>query len=78
MEYADSREQFNLLSGEIILCDEVIVAEATNQAQSVLKHYAHMLIHGVLHLQGYDHQNNADAEQMETLEAQILQSLTIE
>lgn len=75
LEYASSRDNFNFLSGELILCDEVIVSEANQQGKSIAAHYAHMIIHGVLHLQGYDHQNDHDAEEMEQLEIEILQTL---
>lgn len=75
LEYPDAREQFNLLSGELILCDEVILQEAHAQSKSTLEHYAHMLIHGLLHLQGYDHQSDHEAEEMELLERQIMQNL---
>ena len=75
LEYASSRTEFNLLSGELILCDEVIVAEAQAQSKTTLAHYAHMLVHGMLHLQGYDHQEAAGAEAMELLESNILATL---
>lgn len=75
LEYAASREQFALLSGELILCDEVIVREAQEQGKPVLAHYAHMIIHGMLHLQGYDHLDELEANQMETLEINLLQQL---
>lgn len=75
LEYPEAREQFNFLSGELILCDEVIQAEAAAQGKSTLEHYAHMVIHGVLHLQGYDHQIDEEAEAMELLERQIMHNL---
>jgi probable rRNA maturation factor len=75
LEYPEAREQFNFLSGELILCDEVIQVEAAAQGKSILEHYAHMIIHGVLHLQGYDHQIDEEAETMELLERQIMHNL---
>ncbi len=75
LEYAASREQFALLSGELILCDEVIIREAQEQGKPVLAHYAHMIIHGMLHLQGYDHLDEQEANQMEALEINLLQQL---
>ena len=75
LEYPEAREQFNFLSGELILCDEVIQAEASAQGKSTLEHYAHMIISGVLHLQGYDHQIDEEAEAMELLERQIMHNL---
>lgn len=61
-----------LLVGEIILCDAVIVDEALAQHKTILEHYAHMLIHGMLHLQGFDHENEKDAMIMEGLEIDIM------
>lgn len=75
LEYAASREQLALLSGELILCDDVIVREAQEQGKPIIAHYAHMIIHGMLHLQGYDHLDDADANQMEVLEINLLQQL---
>lgn len=75
LEYAASREQFALLSGELILCNEVIVREAQEQGKPILAHYAHMIIHGMLHLQGYDHVDEQEANHMEALEINLLQQL---
>lgn len=75
LEYADTRESFNMLTGELVLADEVIVQEANEQGKSTEAHYAHMLVHGMLHLQGYDHLDDTEAEEMEALEVEILQSL---
>jgi probable rRNA maturation factor len=75
LEYSETRDDFKILTGELILCDSVIVTEALEQNKAILAHYAHMIIHGMLHLQGYDHQNDKDAAQMEAHEISILQSL---
>lgn len=75
LEYPQSRNEFNFLTGELILADDIIVSEALQQGKSIESHYAHMIVHGVLHLQGYDHQEEDEAEIMENLEIQILQSL---
>lgn len=75
LEYADSRDELNFLSGELILCDEVIITEAKAQHKEVIAHYAHMLIHGMLHLQGYDHIIESEAKKMEQLEIIILTQL---
>jgi len=64
-------DEFNLL-GDVIICHSVIVKEAGEQAKSVIDHYAHMVVHGILHLCGYDHDDDVSAEQMEALETQIL------
>jgi probable rRNA maturation factor len=58
--------------GDIVVCAPVVSEEAAQQGKSLGDHWAHMLVHGVLHLLGYDHENNADADQMERLEAAIL------
>ncbi len=75
LEYADTRESFNLLSGELYLCDEVIVAEASAAQKTIQAHYAHMIIHGILHLQGYDHQVEDEAQEMEAVECELLTKL---
>lgn len=63
------------LTGDIVLCAPVISQEAQAQQKPLLAHYAHLTVHGVLHLQGYDHIEEADAVQMEHLETQILARL---
>lgn len=64
-----------LLMGDIILCASVVAREAQAQQKSLESHFAHLTIHGVLHLQGYEHEIDAQAEFMEFMEAQILQRL---
>ena len=61
-----------LLLGDIVLCAPVVVAEAAAQAKPVDDHWAHMVVHGVLHLAGYDHIDAAGASAMEQLEKHIL------
>lgn len=63
------------LMGDIVLCAPVIAQEATEQGKMLEAHYAHLTVHGVLHLQGHDHENDADAEAMEQLETQIVTNL---
>jgi probable rRNA maturation factor len=63
------------LAGDIVLCAPVIAKEAHAQRKPVDAHYAHLVVHGMLHLQGYDHETNDDAEVMETLEAEIVMKL---
>ena len=63
------------LLGDIVLCAPVIKQEAEQQSRSEVSHWAHMVVHGMLHLQGYDHIENHDAEQMEQLEIEILSQL---
>lgn len=58
--------------GDLLICAPVVTAEASEQGKSTISHWAHMVIHGMLHLQGYDHQSDVQAEEMERLERQIL------
>ncbi len=58
--------------GDIVICAPIIEAEAGAQNKSVRAHWAHMLVHGVLHLKGYDHLLAGAAQEMESLEARIL------
>ena len=61
-----------LLMGDIVLCAPVVAREAEAQQKPLLAHYAHLTVHGVLHLQGYDHETDAEAAQMENLETEII------
>jgi probable rRNA maturation factor len=63
------------LLGDIVICSAVVAREAAEQDKGEQQHWAHMLVHGCLHLLGYDHIDAADAEQMESLETTILQAL---
>lgn len=63
------------LMGDIIICAPVVLAEAIAQNITVEAHYAHLIVHGVLHLHGYDHEVEAQAELMESLEISILAKL---
>lgn len=61
--------------GDLVICAPVVTAEAEEQGKPVISHWAHMTVHGMLHLQGYDHQTDAQAEEMEQLERQIMSDL---
>ncbi|HSW92799.1 MAG TPA: rRNA maturation RNase YbeY [Gammaproteobacteria bacterium] len=61
--------------GDIVICAEVIEEEANQQQKSVESHWAHMVVHGTLHLLGYDHEKNDDAEIMEAEEIRFLSLL---
>lgn len=61
--------------GDIVVCTPVIHAEAKEQGKPVKAHWAHMCVHGALHLLGYDHIDDAEAEEMEALEVEILGGL---
>lgn len=65
------------LIGDLIICAPVIASEAQAQGKQRRDHYAHMTVHGVLHLLGHDHQTDTDAEKMEALEMRILAALGI-
>ena len=63
------------LIGDIVICAPVVLKEANEQNKTLNAHWAHMIIHGVLHLLGYDHQDDEQANVMETLETEIMQGL---
>ncbi|MGH8743547.1 MAG: rRNA maturation RNase YbeY [Burkholderiales bacterium] len=60
------------LSGDIALCAPVVARAARERGKNLQAHYAHLVVHGVLHLQGYSHERKTEAEVMEKLEAQII------
>jgi probable rRNA maturation factor len=70
------REKSALL-GELALCPAVIAREAREQRKVPRDHFAHLTVHGVLHLLGYDHENERDAKKMEAIERRVLAGLGI-
>jgi len=62
-----------ILLGDLIICAPVIQREANQQNKNAIAHWAHMVVHGCLHLLGYDHIKDQDAEHMEALETQLLE-----
>lgn len=75
---ADIPEEVDLnLLGDIVICLDVVLEEARESNKSALEHFAHMVVHGVLHLCGYDHIHDAEAKEMEALEVDILKDLQI-
>jgi probable rRNA maturation factor len=64
--------KYEKMRGDIVLCHPVIRREARAQGKSVAAHYAHLVVHGCLHLRGYDHEKKRDAARMEAREARIL------
>ena len=74
-EPADQALSGALPLGDLILCAEVIQKEATDQAKTLNAHYAHLACHGLLHLLGYDHAGDDEADEMEALEIQLLDRL---
>lgn len=65
----------NTLAADIVFCLPVVQKEAKNQNKILKAHLAHLIVHGCLHAQGYDHELDKDAKKMESLEIQILQKL---
>lgn len=63
------------LLGDLIICRQVVEQEAIEQEKALLAHWAHMVVHGSLHLLGYDHIVDDEAEEMESIETEIMQSL---
>jgi len=63
--------------GDIVIARETVEREAAEEDKSFDDHLSHLVVHGLLHLMGYDHQNDDEAEQMEALERKILASLGI-
>lgn len=61
--------------GDLVVCAPLVEQEAQQQNKSLQAHWAHMVIHGMLHLQGYDHQDADEAGKMESLEIEILSNL---
>lgn len=63
------------LLGDLIICRQVVEQEAAEQGKSTEAHWAHMVVHGTLHLLGYDHIEDSEAEEMEALETEIMLAL---
>ncbi|PKO47852.1 MAG: rRNA maturation RNase YbeY [Betaproteobacteria bacterium HGW-Betaproteobacteria-22] len=63
------------LMGDIIICAPVVEKEAKAQHKGIFAHYAHLTVHGILHLHGYDHESEAQAELMEAIETAIITKL---
>ncbi|HEY0848117.1 MAG TPA: rRNA maturation RNase YbeY [Noviherbaspirillum sp.] len=68
-------EDSEITQADIILCTDVLEREAAEQKKSVESHAAHLVVHGVLHAQGYDHESDEEAAEMEALEIEILATL---
>lgn len=76
-EWPDPAQRSNsdTLYGDLIICPQVVAREAEEQGKPLAAHFAHLTIHGVLHLMGYDHIDEAEAEAMEALEIRLLNQL---
>lgn len=68
--------ELNLL-GDLVICADVVAQEAIDQHKPLAAHWAHMVIHGCLHLLGYDHMTDDEADEMELLEISLLETLAI-
>ncbi len=91
-EYRDKDKPTNVLSfpfeppvgveidflGDLVICADIVASEAKQQNKSILHHWSHMIVHGTLHLLGFDHIEDVDADQMEALEIDILSKLEID
>jgi probable rRNA maturation factor len=67
-----------MVMADLVLCAPVVAREAKEQGKTLAAHYAHLLVHGTLHAQGWDHEtSDADAEEMETREVEILAGLGV-
>jgi probable rRNA maturation factor len=66
------------LLGDLVICAPVVAREAQEQGKTPAQHWAHMVVHGVLHLRGYDHLDDRQAQEMEALETRILKGLGID
>ena len=63
------------LYGDLVICPQVVLKEAAEQGKTPEAHFAHLTIHGTLHLMGYDHIDDGEAEEMEALEIRLMQEL---
>lgn len=75
LTFAYAEHEDDPVAGDIVLCCPVVEKEAREQRKPLLAHYAHLIVHGVLHAQGYEHEDEAEAEEMEAIETETLQAL---
>ncbi|GHT92898.1 endoribonuclease YbeY [Betaproteobacteria bacterium] len=68
-------EREPVVCGDLVICPKVVAREAADQNKPLLAHYAHLTVHGILHLQGWDHESEGEAKAMETREREILTAL---
>lgn len=76
-ELPESWESKEQLLGDLVICPTVLMDEASEQGKSLAEHAAHLVVHGLLHLQGYDHETEDEAIEMEALEARLLAQVGI-
>ncbi|QBC33090.1 MULTISPECIES: rRNA maturation RNase YbeY [Pandoraea] len=75
LTFAYAQHDSDPVTGDIVLCCPVVEREASEQGITLEAHYAHLIVHGVLHAQGYDHEADDEAQEMEGLETEILTGL---
>jgi len=75
LTFAYAEHEDDPVTGDIVLCCPVVEAEAREQKKALEAHYAHLIVHGVLHAQGYEHDDDVDAEEMEAIETETMQAL---
>ena len=75
--YSEEEGIDDIVRADIVLCTDVLLKEAKEQGLPVEQHAAHLVVHGVLHAQGYDHEDDEDAAEMEQLETEILARLGV-
>jgi len=64
-----------VITADLVLCAPVVAQEAADEGKPLASHYAHLLVHGTLHAQGYDHETDAEAQRMEARETELLLAL---
>ena len=77
VEVLESENMTSIL-GDLAICEAIVIEEAQEQNKKINHHWVHMVVHGVLHLLGYDHIDDSEAEEMESLEIEILNKFSIE
>jgi probable rRNA maturation factor len=75
LTFAYGETEESIAQADIVFCTDVLMREATERQISLAQHAAHLVVHGVLHAQGYDHEIDEDAQEMEQLETEILAGL---
>jgi probable rRNA maturation factor len=75
LTFAYAENESDPVTGDIVLCCPVVEQEAREQDKPLLAHYAHLVVHGVLHAQGYDHETEDEAQEMEAIEIDLLAAL---
>lgn len=73
--FLENQPNQDVLRGDLIICPQVVMREAAEQGKLLHEHFAHLTIHGTLHLMGFDHMTDEEAEEMESLEIKLLAQL---